>query len=246
MARDLTVRINGQNSDGTFNVSMDPGNPLLAGGSASTSTALVPVIAPPMQPAQGFRARLGNMEVMFASEADYLKADRYMREVMEQQNMPQIGVPIPALGGARMGTSWLRTGAHAAEAIAGFLRDRDIRRKLDDLRNALDDSRDARSQLDTIEKGNPTLAPLIPVLRKLFIAERDATQASMAVLEDELTAVDIQTGAGVAKVAADLMGEGGSPLTGGGTTGALAAGGLGLGLGMLLSSDRDSSRRRNR
>ena len=83
---------------------------------------------------------------------------------------------------------------------------------------------------------------LIPVLRRLFLAERDATEASVSVLEDQLTAVDIQTGSGVAKVAADFLSDrpAGAATGGDGVGTALAVGGAGLGLGLLLSNNRDA------
>ena len=77
----------------------------------------------------------------------------------------------------------------------------------------------------------------------------DATETSISVLEDQLTAVDIQTGSGVAKVAADFMGSSGPSFGSGGDGGigtAVAVGGAGLGLGLLLSNNRDSDRTRGR
>ena len=44
-------------------------------------------------------------------------------------------------GGGTGGMNWLRTGANAADAVAGFLNGRNIRRKLEDLDDALADSR---------------------------------------------------------------------------------------------------------
>ena len=55
------------------------------------------------------------------------------------------------------------------------------------------------AELDVLAN-NTKFVELIPVLKKLFLAERDSTETSVALLEDQLTAVDIQTGAGVAKV----------------------------------------------
>lgn len=139
----------------------------------------------------------------------------------------------------------LRTGSNAADAVAGFLNGRNVRRKLNDLEDSLADSREARNELDALERGGK-YADLIPTLRRLFLAERDATESSVSVLEDQLTAVDIQTGSGVAKVAADLLGGTSTPnLTEGsgiGTT--VAVGGAGLGIGLLLSNSRDSDRSR--
>jgi hypothetical protein len=248
MAKDITIRVTGQNADGTLNVQqVDGGNPFM---SSSQSTSMVPYnqnqsVAPTQQ--GGFRAKINGVDVTFASEADYLKADRALREMVESQN-------VPALGGASRSTgsgmNWLRTGANAADAVAGFLNGRNIRRKLDDLDDALVESRDARQELDNVERSNATLAPLIPVLRRLFLAERDATEASISVLEDQLTAVDIQAGSGVAKVAADLMGSSTPGTTnqgeGSGVGSALAVGGAGLGLGLLLSNNRDGDRSRRR
>ena len=248
MAKDITIRVTGQNADGTLNVQqVDGGNPFM---SQPTSTAMVPYgAAPGLPPAAqpgGYRAKINGVDVMFASEADYLKADRALREMVELQNVPALGGL--ALGGRGSGTpsSWLRTGANAADAVVGFLNGRNIRRKLDDLDDAISESREARTELDKLERGGK-YADLIPTLRRLFLAERDATEASVSVLEDQLTAVDIQTGSGVAKVAADLLGNS-TPSTGegAGLGSIVAAGGAGLGLGLLLHNDRNSERTRRR
>ena len=68
-------------------------------------------------------------------------------------------------------------------------------------------------------------------------------------LEDQLTAIDIQTGAGVARVAGDLYegysGRGGAGA--GDSTGSLfAVGAAGLGLGLLFSNNRDNNSRSRR
>ena len=248
MAKDITIRVTGQNSDGTLNVQqVDGSNPFM---SSAQNTSMVPYnpnqgVVPAQQ--GGFRAKINGVDVTFASEADYLKADRALREMVESQNVPALGGAARSAGS---GMNWLRTGANAADAVAGFLNGRNIRRKLDDLDDALVESRDARQELDNVERSNATLAPLIPVLRRLFLAERDATEASISVLEDQLTAVDIQAGSGVAKVAADLMGPSNPGTTtqgeGSGVGSALAVGGAGLGLGLLLSNNRDGDRTRRR
>ena len=245
MGKDITVRVTGQNADGSFTVQPvggDQGNPF-AGGSGST--AMTPY-TPQVPASQGYRASVFGTEVYYLSEADFLKADRAAREYMAQRQ------PGPTLGGigglAGMGstTGWLRTGANAADAMAGFLNGRDIRRRIDDLDDALADSRSAMIDLDNIERTNTTLAPLIPVLRRLFLAERDATESSVSVLESQLTAVDIQTGAGVARVASDLMERTSGTTEGSGIGTAVAVGGAALGAGLLLSRDERSGRRRRR
>jgi hypothetical protein len=253
MAKDITIRVTGQNPDGTMTVQqVDGGNPFMSTAQPQ-NTAMVPYTPPgqmatPTQPAQqgGYRATINGVQVTFASEADYLKADRALRDMIESQNIPSLGgVPAVGGGGGGGGRNWLRTGANAADTVAGFLNGRNIRRKLEDLEDALADSRDARAELENLTVKFPDL---IPVLRRLFLAERDATEASVSVLEDQLTAVDIQTGSAVAKVAADFMGDRPASLAGGGDGigTALAVGGAGLGLGLLMSNNRDDRGGRRR
>lgn len=244
MAKDITVRVTGQNPDGSFTVQSvggDQGNPFGGNG----STAMVPS-GTQVPATQGYRATVFGAEVSYLTEADFLKADRAAREYMTQrQQGPTLG-GIGGLSGMGSATGWLRSGANAADAVAGFLNGRDIRRRIDDLDDALADSRSAMVELDGLERANPTLAPLVPVLRRLFLAERDATESSVSVLESQLTAVDIQTGAGVARVASDLMERSGGSSEGSGIGTAVAVGGAALGAGLLLSRDDRGGRRRRR
>ena len=123
MAKDITIAVTGQNPDGTLNVRQvggDTGNPF-----AQSTTAMVPYgqntgIAAPSQ-SGGFKARIGNSEVTFASEADFLKADRELRDMMGQTGgAPALGAP--RLGGTLGGLQpFLRTGADAATAVGGIL-----------------------------------------------------------------------------------------------------------------------------
>jgi len=245
MAKDVTVRINGQNADGTFNVTMpDAGNPFMGGG--TQTGAMVPYNPSANLPAQagGYRARVGNADVVFSSEADFLKADKAWREQMQDQ-----GAPIVGGGGGSRGTgSWIRTGAEAAAAVGAFLQGRNIRRKLDDLEDALSDQKAAADDLAALAN-NTKYAELIPVLLKAFKAERFATETSITLLEDQLTAVDIQTGAGVAKVAGELWDGSGGAFSGRGETGVgtlVGVGAAGLGLGLLFANSRDDRRSRRR
>jgi len=243
MAKDVTIRVTGTNPDGTINVQMpDVGNPFM---SSTQQTGLV-LANQTTQPAPmgGYRARIGNTDVLFASEADFLKADKAFREQVEVQNVPSLG---GAGGGGSRGTgSWLRTGANAAEAVAGFLQGRNVRRKLDELEDTLDDQKAAADELALLAN-NTKYTELIPVLLRSLKAERYATETSIALLEDQLTAVDIQTGAGVAKVVGELWeGSGPSVLGRGGADGGtmLGVGAAGLGLGLLFANNRDERRRR--
>lgn len=254
MARDITIRVTGQNPDGTLNVQQvggDMGNPFMQ--QAAPGGAMVPYnpAAAAATAAGGYRAKINGVDVTFASEADYLKADRALRDMAAANQIPTLGGSSASGGGP--GVSWLRTGGNAAQAVGAFLQGRNIRRKLEDLDDSLRDSKNAMVELDNIERTNPTLAPLIPTLRRLFNAERDATESSVSVLEDQLTAVDIQTGGGVATVAADLLPStpsGGLASGGGGGGGGLGstalAAGAGLGVGLLLSGNNDRRSRRDR
>lgn len=93
---------------------------------------------------------------------------------------------------------------------------------------------------------------LIPIIRRLVQAERDATESHLSAMDDEITALDIQTGAGVAGVVSNFVGGDGAPQVGGNGNGsgvgtALAVGGLGLvGLSLLSNRNNNSSSRRRR
>jgi hypothetical protein len=236
MAKDITVRVTGQNPDGTMNISVPDGtnNPFMPSG--GQSGAMVPFN--PTGSGLGYKARIGNTEVMFQSEADFLKADKAFREQVASST-------VPTLGGAAGGGSWLRTGASVGEAAAAYFNGRAIRKRMVEVDDALDAQRDAQNQLLQLQAKYPEL---VPVLRMAFQAERDATLATQQLLEDQLLAVDIQTGAGVARVVSDLW-EGNATsqnFMSGGATSPVLAGGIGLGLGLLLSRDSTDDRRRRR
>jgi hypothetical protein len=238
MAKDITVRVNGQNPDGSVNISMPDGasNPFMQAGGASS--AMVPYTPSPLAQNVGYRARIGNVEVMFASEADFLKADKAWREQLQVNNVPSLG------GGQGSGGSWLRTGASVAEAAGAYMNGRAIRKRITDVDDALEDSRAAQATIANLQTKYPDLGP---ALADAFRAERDATIAMVRLLEDQLLAVDIQTGAGVARAVSEMWdGSSASSVMGMGNSG-LLAGGVGLGLGLLLSRDDNSNNRsRNR
>jgi hypothetical protein len=232
MAKDITVRLNGQNPDGTMNISVPDGtsNPFMQ----SSQTAMVPYNPSSQAQTVGYRARMGSVEVMFASEADFLKADKAFREQVQVANVPVVGGG--GTGGG--GNSMLRTGASIGEAAAAFYNGRAIRKRMDELLEALDAQR--RTQ-DALGQYTTKYPELVPALVQSFQAERDATLAMARLLEDQLLAVDIQTGAGVARVVSEVW-DGSSPSNSmfGGSS--LMAGGVGLGLGLLLSRNDNKSR----
>jgi hypothetical protein len=234
MAKDITVRVTGQNPDGTMNISVPDGtnNPFMQ----SSQTAMVPYNPSPQAQTVGYRARMGSVEVMFASEADFLKADKAFREQVQVANVPVVG----GGGMSGSGNSMLRTGASIGEAAAAYYNGRAIRKRIDELAEALEAQR--RTQ-DALGQYTTKYPELVPALVQSFQAERDATLAMARLLEDQLLAVDIQTGAGVARVVSEVWD--GSSATGSmfGSS-SLMAGGVGLGLGLLLSRN-DSNTNRN-
>ena len=126
MAKDITVRVTGQNPDGSMNISVPDGtsNPFMQ----SSQTAMVPYNPSPQAQTVGYRARMGSVEVMFASEADFLKADKAFREQVQVANVPVVGGG--GTGGG--GNSMLRTGASIGEAAAAFYNGRAIRKRMDE------------------------------------------------------------------------------------------------------------------
>ncbi len=232
MAKDITVRVTGQNPDGTMNISVPDGtsNPFMQ----SSQTAMVPYNPSPQAQTVGYRARMGSVEVMFASEADFLKADKAFRENMQVANVPVVG----GVGMGSGGNSMLRTGASIGEAAAAYYNGRAIRKRIDELEIALEAQRRTQEALGQYTVKYPEL---VPALVQSFQAERDATLAMARLLEDQLLAVDIQTGAGVARVVSEVW-DGSSPSNSmfGGSS--LMAGGVGLGLGLLLSRNDNKSR----
>ena len=232
MAKDITVRVNGQNPDGSVNISMPDGanNPFMQ----SSQTAMVPYSPSPQAQTVGYRARMGSVDVMFASEADFLKADKAFREQVQVASVPVVGGG--GMGGS--GNSMLRTGASIGEAAAAYYNGRAIRKRMDELELALEAQRRTQEALGQYTVKYPEL---VPALVQSFQAERDATLAMARLLEDQLLAVDIQTGAGVARVVSEIW-DGSSASTSMFGSSSLMAGGVGLGLGLLLSRNDNKSR----
>jgi len=223
--------------------SADGGNPFAGGGSTPQNTSLAPVA----QPAVGYTVTLSNgQRIMVGSEADYLKLKEWFGQ--HATSNATLGGPPPGVGGGGGGgTNWLRTGADALDGVNGFLRDRNIRRKMDDITAAMNKAAQARDALSQMSLSNPTLTPVINLVLQLAEAERDINAAALGALDDELTAVDLATGGAVARVLADFgvgsnrgsrgwAGSGGGSGSGSNWGTALAAGGAGLGLGLLLSN----------
>ena len=89
-----------------------------------------------------------NTEVMFTSEADFLKADKTFREQVEVQNVPSVG----GMGGRRQ-----KAGCAPSErsgSARAFSEGRNIRRA-HDLKRSLDDQKAAAEELESAGEQTP-------------------------------------------------------------------------------------------
>jgi len=181
-----------------------------------------------------YKAQFLGQEIGFASEADYLKAKMALEKKMSSAG---VRVTDDSLGSG----DFLGTAGKGIATVGAFLAGRNLKNKVDDLDDALDEQEDARAELQAL-LSNTTLAPLITPLLRWLAAERTATEAAQAALEDQILAQDLQAGGGVAELVSKFSkGEGfGSNF---GSTAALAVGGVGLGLAF---SNRNNDRRRRR
>lgn len=99
--------------------------------------------------------------------------------MVESQNIPSLG-GITGSSGTGGTSNWLRTGANAADAVAGFLNGRNIRRKLDDHDDALSDSRDARAELDNLERSGIGTALAVGARGRVFCLATTETTTAIA------------------------------------------------------------------
>ena len=234
--KDVTFEVVSQNDDGTYTVRQTSGggsSPYAGGGSSPNLPAVV---------GGGYTAMVNGRKVTFASEADAEVAGVAINELRGGGGVREL---VNARSGARQdpgssgGAQFLRGGANAADAITAFFRGRNLRQKRDDLNDALA----ARAKaLDTVRGLQQKYPELISAFTAYAAAESDVNATAIGILDDQILGVDVQAGTGVARVMADLwdgMGRGG--MGGGEGFSTLAAGGLGIGVGMLLASRSPSS-----
>ena len=214
-------------------------NPFGGGGAQTTALAL----ANQNQQIGGVMLELPNgTKVRLASEAD-AQLLRAWYQSQQQQSAQSLGG-----GGSMLGESGgpstraLRVAADGANALSGFFAGRDFRNKLNDY----DDAQDALDRLhDEYKSRSGTAAITNQDMLRLIEAQQDVLDAQSAVLETQISAVDIQTGAGVANVVTSFMDSRGPSMSGGGGGTAVALGAAGVGAALLLSRDsRDRRRRR--
>jgi len=219
---------------------VDGGNPFAGGGAPVQSNAMVGPMA--AQPTVGYPVTLSNgQRVMVGSEADFLK----LKEWHGSQTADMMGATLGGDSGRGRGGGgrFLRTGADALDTVANLMHDRNIRRRMDDIKAGLADAATQRATIAKLLDSSPLQAPLINAMLGYIDSQNTVNQAALSALDDELTAVDLATGGAVARVLDDFgVGRSfGGGMGGGGMTSALVAGGIGLGLGALFFN-RNSTR----
>ncbi len=183
----------------------------------------------------GYKATFLGQEVIFADEAQYLKA----KYALEKKTGGNASMSDDDSG---TGGNFLGTMGQGLNTVAAFLNGRNLQNKIDDLDDALDAQKAARTQLAALPPG-ATVGDLLPPLLKLLDAEREATELAQAALEDQVLAEDIRTGAGVAQLISNFS-KGGMGSMGGGNFGTAAAIGIGgLGLASIFSRKSDKKNR---
>lgn len=216
-------------------------NPFGGGGGGSQSTALT--LGNNGNQNMGQVVTLPNgTQIRVASQADAQLLNSWWQG--QQQAQPG-AMSLGGGGGGGGGLSRpLEMAADGAQALSGFFAGRDFTAKLRDYD-------DAQAELDILREEVSRMSPsgqISPAQFARFIeAQQNVNDTQAAVLETQISAVDIQAGAGVARVVGRFM-DGGNQNAGGGGGGtgtALAIGAAGLGAGLLLTRDsRDRRRRR--
>jgi hypothetical protein len=234
IAKDVTFEVVGQNDDGTYTVRAvgGGGNPYAGGGSSPNLPAVT---------GGGYVALLNGRRVTFASEADAEVAGMAISELrgggagLRELNSGWSRSSGPSSGGSSSGARFLRGGADIADTVTAFFRARNLYQKRDELCRAITASNAARDKISGLSSRYPDL---IPGVIDYMQAEREVHASAVGILDDQILGVDVQAGTGVARVMADMWdgmaregyGSGGDGFS------ALAAGGVGLGIGLLLSS----------
>lgn len=205
----------------------------------------------PMLGGGGYRAMYGGIPITFDSEDDFRRADAMIREMMNRGGMMNGGGGMMNGGGGGMngrmmpasGAGFLRTGAETLETVSAFFQHRNLSRRRESYLDALENQAETRDKLAALQNKYPDL---VPILLDALQSERDTTEAAVEMLDDSITAVDLQAGAGVAKVVDDLFPSGGARMGGsGGYIAPIGAAVAGIGFGWLLT-ERGGRRRSRR
>lgn len=215
-------------------------NPFGGGGGATQSTALA--LANQTQSLGQLVTLPNGTQIRVASQADAQLLNTWWQSQQQQQTQSLNlggGGGSMAGGGSSGTTRALEMAADGAQALSGFLAGRDIGQKVRDYDDAQEDLDRLRDEI-----GRSTTVTGQQMARFIEL-QQQVNDSQAAVLETQISALDIQAGAGVAKIVGRFM-DGSSSTGGGGGTGtAVALGAAGVAGALLLTRDsRDRRRRR--